>query len=480
MKYRTTPQLNFWLDELVVDNFAGGGGASTGIEQALGRPVDIAINHDIDAIKMHEINHPHTKHYCESVWDINPHQVTNGQPVGLAWFSPDCKHFSKAKGSTPVKKEIRGLAWVAVRWAATAKPRIIVIENVEEFVTWGPVIDGKPCPANKGKTFKSFVNKLESLGYNVEWQNLTASDFGAPTSRKRFFLIARCDGQPITWPQPTHGNPAAKGFKSSGLKKWKTAADIIDWSIPCKSIFERKRPLAENTLKRIARGIQRFIIDNPKPFIVRIGQQGFGGNGMQYKTGNPITTITTKAEHCLVMPQITKHYGGNYTGAGSAVNSPLHTITTVDHNAIVATHLIHMRNNCDAKAITNPVPTLTAGGGHVGEVRAFLIKYYGNEKDGCELTTPPHTVTAQDRFGLITVKGEKYQISDIQMRMLEPHELFAAQGFPADYIISKDAQGKAIPKYKQVARCGNSVCPPIAQAIVAANYTNINTKQAAA
>lgn len=538
MQYRTSPQQNFWLDELIVDNFAGGGGASTGIEAAMGRPVDIAINHDADAIAMHTINHPHTTHYCESVWDINPHQVTNGQRVGLAWFSPDCKHFSKAKGATPVNKEIRGLAWVAVKWARTVSPRIIMLENVEEFTTWGPVRMGKPCPNSKGATFDGFVKAFTTgitpkhkawfecvhalgiafnmreklkltrgLGYQVEWKNLVASDYGAPTIRKRFFLIARCDGQPIVWPTPTHGDPSRINLKKSGLKKWKTAADIIDWSIPCPSIFTRKKPLAENTLRRIARGIQRFVIDNPKPFIVRIGQQGFGGTGMQYSVDQPLTTITTKAEHCLVMPHLTKyygtksanesrggilpeplatqttenrfglvyaflakHYGGNYTGAGTSPTEPLHTVTAVDHNALVTTNLIHLRNNCDARSVEQPLPTLTAGGGHVGEVRAFLIKYYGNKKDGCNLREPLHTVTAQDRFGLVTVRGEQYQIIDIGMRMLEPHELFAAQGFPHDYIIAHDAAGNPIPKYKQVARCGNSVCPPLAEAIVRANY----------
>lgn len=554
--YRTNPQQNFWLDKLIVDNFAGGGGASTGIEAALGRPVDIAINHDPDAIAMHAINHPHTKHFCESVWDINPREVTNGQPVGLVWLSPDCKHFSKAKGSTPVKKEIRGLAWVACKWAGI-KSRIIKLENVEEFVTWGPLhakrcaetrrvvtkdlvmdqstgrmvnrvanpgevvpIDNQCLIPNKkksGKHFNAFVNQLRKIGYVVEWRNLVASDYGTPTIRKRFFLIARCDGQPIVWPSPTHGNPARLDFKKSGFKKWKTAADIIDWSIPCPSIFDRKKPLAENTLRRIARGIHRYVIDSPKPFIVRIGQQGFGGDGMQYGTDQPLTTITTKAEHCLVIPTLVqtgygeregqkprsldldkplgtivaggqkhalvatflaKHFGGNYTGPGSAIDAPLHTVTAVDHNALVTSHLIKMKKNQDAQSITEPLPTLTMQS-HVGEVRAFLIKYYGNEKEGVSLREPLHTVTAQDRFGLVTVRGEQYQIVDIGMRMLEPHELFAAQGFPRDYIIDRDATGKPIPKYKQVARCGNSVCPALAEALVRANYNAQEIRKAA-
>ncbi len=432
--YRTSPQQNLWLEPLIVDNFAGGGGASTGIERALGRPVDIAINHDPDAIAMHSINHPHTKHYCESVWDIDPRKVTNGQPVGLAWFSPDCKHFSKAKGSTPVNKNIRGLAWVANRWAATVKPQRIMLENVEEFVNWGPVVDGKPCPKRKGKTFNNFVGQLRECGYNVEWRNLRASDYGTPTIRKRLFLVARCDGEEIAWPSPTHGDPRILNFRQSGLKKWRPAHEIIDWSIPVPSIFGRKRPLSDNTLQRIYKGIQRFVIDDPKPFIVRIGQQGFGGDGMQYGLDQPLTTITTKQEHCLV-----------------------------------TSHLIKLKNNQVGQSLFDPMPTLT-NVAHVGEVRAFLIKYYSSADSGISLREPLHTITAQDRFGLVTVRGEQYQIADIGMRMLEPHELFAAQGFPADYIIDRDLFGNRIPKYKQVARCGNSVCPDMAEALVLANY----------
>ena len=506
--YRHDPQFSFRLEELLVDNFAGGGGASTGIEQAIGRPVDIAINHDPDSIAMHTVNHPTTKHYCENVWDIDPVEATGGMPVGLAWFSPDCKHFSKAKGGTPVNKEIRGLAWVAMRWAATVKPRIIMLENVEEFLTWGPVVDGKPCPERKGKIFNSFVKQLRAHGYSVQWKTLRACDFGAPTIRKRFFLVARCDGEAIQWPSPTHADPKTPGFKKSKLKPWKTAADIIDWSIPCPSIFERKKPLAENTLKRIARGIQRFVIDNPTPFIVRIGQQGFGGDGMQYSLDKPLTTITTKAEHCLVAPYLqkyygsksenevrgselhepvhtvttenrfalctaflAKHYGGNYNGAGSSPTDPLSTITATDHNALVTSHMVKLRGSNTGHPTNEPLHTVSAQGTHHGEVRAFLIKYYGSEKDGVQLTEPMHTIPTRDRFGLVMIHGEPYQIVDIGMRMLEPHELFAAQGFPKDYVIDVDSSGKPVPKYKQVARCGNSVCPPLAQALVASSMT---------
>lgn len=509
--YRGNSQMGLFVDELIVDNFAGGGGASTGIEQAIGRPVDIAINHDEDAIDMHTINHPHTRHYCESVWDIDPREVTQGLPVGLAWFSPDCKHFSKAKGSVPVSKKIRGLAWVTLRWAATVKPRIIMLENVEEFMTWGPVIDGKPCPKRKGRTFESFRRALERNGYQVEFKTLVASDYGAPTTRKRLFMIARCDGQPIVWPDPTHGDPSMPDFKQSGLKPWRTASDIIDWSIPCRSIFGRKKPLAENTMRRIARGIERFVLEDPNPFVLRIGQTGFGGDRLSYPMDRPLTTITTKAEHCLVSPHITKfrsgavghgmaepmhtitansfkkkpggaapvgvvaaflakHYGGNYQGAGAGLDSPLPTVTTVDHNALVMGYLQRDFGNSTGSNLKSPVPTVTAGGGgHVAEVRAFLLKYYGTNI-GHSLNEPVQTITTKHRFGLVTVQGEEYQIVDIGMRMLEPHELYAAQGFPDDYVIDRRLDGSDRPKYQQVARCGNSVCPSVALAIVSANY----------
>lgn len=256
--------------EIIVDNFAGGGGASTGIELATGRSVDIAINHDPMAIAMHRDNHPETEHYCENVWEVDPIKACGGRKVALAWFSPDCKHFSKAKGGKPVEKSIRGLAWVAIRWAKMVRPRVIMLEDVEEFQIWGPLMtDNTPDPRYKGRTFHHFVHALERYGYKVQWRELVASDYGAPTSRRRFFLIARCDGNPIVWPEPTHGDPNSLGVQSGRLKPWRTAAEIIDWGVECKSIFEREKPLCEKTLRRIARGLKKFVIDNPEPYIVK-------------------------------------------------------------------------------------------------------------------------------------------------------------------------------------------------------------------
>jgi len=272
---------------IIVDNFAGGGGASTGIEMAIGKSVDIAINHDLAAIAMHKANHPTTEHYCESVWEVDPVKACKGRPVDLAWFSPDCKHFSKAKGGKPKDKNIRALAWVAVKWAKLIKPRVIMLENVEEFKTWGPLSkDGTPDPKQKGKTFNLFIKTLEKLGYKVEHRELRACDYGAPTIRKRFFLVARCDGQKIVWPEPTHGDPERIEVRCGLMKPWRVAAEIIDWSIPCPSIFERNKPLAENTLKRIAKGIQKYVIDNPNPFIV-VNTTGHHGS----KINEPLRTI---------------------------------------------------------------------------------------------------------------------------------------------------------------------------------------------
>lgn len=460
--FRGNNQFSFNIEdhELVVDNFAGGGGASTGIELAIGRPVDIAINHDPDAIAMHKTNHPLTKHYCESVWDINPVEACAGRPVGLAWFSPDCKHFSKAAGGKPLEKKIRGLAWVAMRWAATVRPRIIMLENVEEFVTWGPLInigskEQRPDPARKGDTFKSFVHQLRQHGYDVKWKELIASDYGCPTIRKRFFLVARCDGQPIVFPKPTHGNPNKQPVNSKTLKTWKTAADIIDWSIPCKSIFNRPRPLAEKTMQRIAKGINKFIIQNEQPFIA--------------------------PGEATIVPFVTECANGS-SQRNMAIDEPLRTICAQvkgGHFALVTSHMIKMRGTNIGFPTKEPVHTITAGGNHIGEVRAFLMKYYGTGI-GQDINQPVHTIRTGDCFGLVMVRGEKYQIVDIGLRMLEPHELFAAQSFPSDYIINVDHTGKKYSKAKQVARCGNSVPPLLASALVNANYqTLINIEQVA-
>ena len=463
------------FNELLVDNFAGGGGASQGIYEATGRHVDIAINHDQDAISMHEINHPSTKHYCESVWDLNPREIVNGMPVGLAWFSPDCKHFSKAKGSKPVNKNIRGLAWVALRWAATVRPRVIMLENVEEFKTWGPVLkDGQPCKERKGKTFNAFINALKRQGYQVEFKELKASDYGVPTIRKRLFMVARRDGVPIVWPKPTHGNPESQDVKSGKLKPWRTAAECIDWSVPCPSIFERKRPLAEKTMQRIAKGIMKFVVNNPNPFVVNevapfITEHANGSSQRNMRGNEPLRTICAQVKgghFALVTAFIAKHYTGV---TGVEVDKPMPTVTTVDHNSLVTASIIKFRGTNIGHKADEPMHTITAGGNHLGEVRAFLIKYYGNEKDGCDLNEPLHTVTGRDRFGLVTIKGQDYQIVDIGMRMLTPRELFTAQGFPASYIIDVDKDGKKVSKTKQVGRCGNSVCPGLSKALVQSN-----------
>lgn len=502
--YRINPQLGFSLSGLIIDSFAGGGGASTGIEAALCRPVDIAINHDIEAIKMHEVNHPQTAHYCESVWDVDPREATQGRPVDLAWFSPDCRHFSKAKGGKPVSKRVRGLAWVVLRWIGTVRPKVIMLENVEEFTTWGPLIENEegdlvPCKKRKGKTYDSFIRAIKRHGYNVETKILKACDYGAPTSRKRLFLIARCDGQPITWPEPTHG---------PGLKPYKTAADIIDWSIPCPSIFERKKPLAENTLRRIARGIERFVINSADPFIVNLTHGGRleslsdplktvtganrgekalvapyiqpyygdkGGKARGRTLDQPIATQTTENRFALVAAFIAKHYSGV---TGIEIDNPFPTITAAgSQNQVVTSHLIKMRGTCQhGQPVTEPAPTITAGGLHIGEVRAFLLKYYGTNI-GHDLREPLQTATSKARFGLVTVHGEPYQIVDIGMRMLTPRELYRAQGFPDDYAIECTSDGTPITKTQQIAKCGNSVCPPIASALVAANVaTETNQK----
>lgn len=528
--------------ELIVDNFAGGGGTSTGIELATGYSPDIAINHDPEAIKMHKANHPNTKHYCENVWAVDPVKACGGHPIALAWFSPDCKHFSKAKGGKPKDKNIRGLAWVACRWAGLVRPRVIMLENVEEFKTWGPL--GRrhhPIKAKQGKTFEKFVQQLTGLGYEVQFRELVAADYGAPTMRKRFFMIARCDGKPIVWPEPTHAPADSDEVKAGLLKPYVGAYTQLDFSLPCPSIFDTSeeikekygiravRPLAPKTMERIARGLKKFVLDNPepfiiqcnhggerrpnnirepmptitgkhgygivKPYIVQIGQTGFTKDRSK-DVKEPLTTIVSKNEHCLISPTLIqyhsetamtvdgsnryglvtsflhKFYDGGYKGAGETLENPLPTVTSWDHNSVVTANLIQMNNHCDGKDIRQPLPTITAGDGHFGEVRAFLIKYYG-QGTGQDIKEPLDTVTSRDRFGLVTINGTDYQIVDIGLRMLEPRELYGCQGFPDDYIIDHDYTGKIYPRSEQVRRCGNAVCPPIPTALVRANLPEL-------
>ena len=541
--------------ELIVDNFAGGGGASTGIELATGYSVDIAINHDPEAIKMHKANHPNTKHYCENVWAVDPVKACKGHPVGLAWFSPDCKHFSKAKGGKPKDKNIRGLAWVALRWAGLVRPRVIMLENVEEFKTWGPLNRRHhPIRAKQGKTFERFVQQLWDLGYEVEFRELIAADYGAPTMRKRFFMVARCDGKSIVWPEPTHAPADSEEVKKGLLKPYVGAYTQLDFSLPCPSIFDTSeeikekygiravRPLAQKTMDRIARGLKKFVLENPEPFIiqcnhggerrpndirepmptitgkhgygivepymVQIGQTGFTKDRSK-DVREPLTTIVSKNEHCLISPTLIqyhsetskdgvrgqtiedpimtvdssnryglvasflqKYYDGGYKGAGDTLENPLPTVTAWDHNSVVTANLIQMNNHCDGRDLRDPIPTITAGDGHFGEVRAFLIKYYG-QGTGQDIEEPLDTVTSRDRFGLVTIEGVDYQIVDIGLRMLEPKELYGCQGFPDDYIIDHDYTGKTYPRSEQVRRCGNAVCPPIPAALVRANLPEL-------
>jgi DNA (cytosine-5)-methyltransferase 1 len=458
-------------EELLVDNFAGGGGASCGIEAALGRHVDIAINHSPAAIAMHRANHPRTKHYCESVWDVDPAEVCAGRPVGLVHLSPDCTHFSKAKGGKPVSRRIRGLAWLAVRWAKSVRPRVIVLENVEEFTTWGPLnADGKPDRSRNGRTFQRFVAKLRAYGYVVDWRILVAADFGAPTTRRRLFMVARCDGHSIVWPEPSHGRGHAR--------PWRTAAEVIDWSLPVRSIFGRKKPLADATLRRIAAGVKRFVIESPRPFIAPVMHQG---DQRTHDVAEPVRTVTAanRGELALVAAFMAKHYGGV---VGHGVQLPLGTVTSVDHHSLAVAHLTKFYGTAGAGAdVREPMPTVTAndrGGGHLAEVRAFLVKYYGASPASQQqsLLEPLHTVTSRARFGLVTIEGHDYQIVDVGMRILSPRELFAAQGFPPDYVIdapiepSGNRRARTLTKTAQIECAGNSVCLAVEEAVVAANF----------
>ena len=441
------PEFRAYPGELVVDNFAGGGGASTGIEAAIGRPCDIAINHDAAAIAMHRANHPETRHYIEDIWEVDPVDACGGKPVGLAWFSPDCKHFSRAKGGKPKESKIRGLAWVVVRWARKVHPRTIILENVEDFRTWGPLdADGNPIKARAGETFRHWIGCLEAEGYRVELRELRAADYGAPTTRNRLYIIARRD-QRMSWPEPTHGEerPLPHG----------TAADCIDWSIPAPSIFERSRPLAENTYKRIADGIRRYVLGDREPFIVRTGHY-VAGQETTFRgqpLGRPLATVCATNDKNLVVPLVTKHYGGV---VGHRVTRPLGAITAKDHHALTEAYLA--RVGIDAE-----LPH--TGGDHSDDAHAFLLKYYGTAT-GQRCDEPLHTITSKARFGLVEIQGQDYRIADIGMRMLQPRELYRAQGFPDSYEIAPDFNGKPMTKTNQIRMAGNSVAPPVAQALV--------------
>lgn len=485
-----TPQFTLALaTKLVVDLFAGGGGASTGIEQAIGRPVDIAINHDDAALALHRANHPQTLHLRSNVWDVDPRVATGGRQVGLLWASPDCRHFSPAKGAAPVSDRVRSLAWVVVRWATHCRPDVIHLENIPEFRNWGPVVAGRPCPDRKGKTFQRFVRQLEVLGYQVEHRELRACDYGVPTIRRRLFLVAKLrSAGPIVWPQPTHG---------PGLQPYRTAADCIDWTIPCPSIFltaeEAKvlgvrRPLAEATLRRIAHGVHRYVLGGAKPFIIPITHQG-GDNraGRHHDVLAPLPTITANSkggEFALVSAFLTKFYGGDpaHGHTAAAVSEPLPTITALDHNGLVAGTLVKLRGTSTSRPADAPLDTISAGGEHHGAVMAFLQAYYGTDQDP-DLRGPMHTVPTRDRFALVTVRGQRYMLADIGLRMLAPRELFRAQGFAENYLIDRglDEAGKwvKLTKRDQVRLVGNSVCPPLARALVAANYSDVEQRKAA-
>lgn len=467
--------------ELVVDNFAGGGGASTGIELATGYSVDIAINHDPEAIRMHKVNHPNTEHYCENVWAVDPVKACNGHPVGLAWFSPDCKHFSKAKGGKPKDKNIRGLAWVACRWAGLVRPRVIMLENVEEFKTWGPLNRGHhPIKSKQGKTFERFVQQLTDLGYEVDFRELVAADYGAPTMRKRFFMIARCDGEPIVWPEPTHGPADSEKVEEGLLKPYVGAYTQLDFSLPCPSIFDTSeeikekygiravRPLAPKTMDRIARGIKKFVLENPEPFIIQCnhggerrpndirepmptitGKHGYGVvepylvqckyNNEAQDVRKPIRTLTTVGSHLLVEPKlapiIDKAYGGNYQGAGSKVDEPIDTITTVDHNRLIVPTLIQYHSETTqgevrGQTIKEPVMTID-GSNRYGLVASFLSKFY-KSGTGQNLREPLHTITTSPgHFGEVRAFLIKYYGEGTGQNIKEP----------LDTITSKDRFG---------------------------------------
>jgi DNA (cytosine-5)-methyltransferase 1 len=448
---------------LIVDLFAGGGGASTGIESALGRSVDLAINHSAVALAVHAANHPTTRHLTADIWEVDPRIACGRRPIDLLWASPDCRHFSRAKSGVPRSKSVRSLAHVVVEWARAKMPRIILLENVPEFVTWGPLdAEGLPDKARAGESFALWRAQLELLGYAFDMRVLDSSHFGAPTKRRRLFMVARCDGEPIRWPDPTHG---------PGLAPYRTAAECIDWSLPCRSIFGRSKPLAEKTLARIAEGIRRFVLESPDPFVVDgsaplLVQTGYGEREGQRPRALDIhapmgTLVAGGCKQALVSAFISRFYGGARPPIGKSLTAPLPTVTAWDHNSIAAVALAKFRGtspgqpmSCDPRA---PLPTISAGGIHVAAVVALLER---------------HGVGSP----VVTVRGEPYVITDIGMRMLEPHELLRAQfgKFADDYDMNA-----ASTKAAKIRLVGNSVCPEVAEALVRANAVEVSVGRVA-
>lgn len=507
------------FQEIIVDNFAGGGGASTGIELATGRVVDIAINHDPDAILMHKTNHPYTEHIQASVWDVDPVEVCRGRPVGLAWFSPDCKHFSKAKGAALVDRNIRGHAWIVLRWAGTVRPRVIILENVEEFTSWGPVRKGKPVKKLSGQTFLKWKSQLLDLGYAVEHRELVAADYGAPTIRKRFVLVARCDGKPIVWPERTHAPADSEEVQSGKCKPWRSAAEIIDWRLPMYSIFDSKaeikekygvnavRPLADNTLRRIIRGADKFTIKSGKPFLVPTGYGERSGQAPRVNNiEKPLNTVIASGKHNLCDPILSPVTFSNTNGSvGFPASKPVHTITSDGKQILQAAQLIQYHTeqteavrasglygpmqtidasnryglvsaNLLGQAPDEPLQTITAQSNPYALCRAVIQRYDTAQDVGrwpqvrALLNKYCGYALAEDEIILLLIGGVAYYIRDILLRMLSPRELYSSMGFPPDYIIDRDYTGNEYGKTKQVARCGNAVCPPMAEAVVRANY----------
>ncbi len=510
------------LDDIYVDCFAGGGGASTGIELATGHPVNIAINHDEAAILLHKRNHPFTEHFREDIRMIDPAAVTRGRHVRLAWFSPDCKHFSRAKGAALVDRHIRGLAWMVLRWAGTVRPDVIMLENVPEFVTWGPVRKGRPVKSKAGQTYRKWRGQLEALGYIIETRELCAADFGAATIRTRFCLVARCDGKKIVWPERTHAPRDSEDVRAGRYKPWSAAYEVIDFSMPCPSIFDGKadikriyglsvqRPLAANTMRRIARGLDKFVLRCAEPYIV---QCKFDNAPQSLRS--PLSTVTSVGAHMLVTPALIQYHAeqscrevrgqsvtaplmtldaANRYGLMSAyltkyfghdgmtpVTEPHATMTTRDREGLCAVYLAHFKGQDKGQSLRDPLMTITAATGQFALVKTVIVKrdnasdlgHWPEVRD--MLNTYCGYALEDDDILLLAVGAEQYMIADIGLRMLTPREMYDAQGFPHDYIIDRYADGTPIPRAEQVAKVGNSVCPPLAEALVRANLPEMCT-----